>query len=292
METRFDEADLPRLQTDAKLALLATVDAAGLPHVSLITSLEPKTPRQLMFGQFTEGRSKVHVRDDPRTAFAVLTPDRTLWRGRARWTGAVREGEDFEAFNRKPMFRYNSYFGIHTVHYLDLQETIGPRRLPLAGIAAGMAVIALARGGARTGIDNPVLGDWSLRHIRKPGTLKFLTYVRPDGYPWIVPLVPCAPADGRRLVFAPTVHRDELAALREGQPVAVFAASMEAESVLVRGPFGGFSRVRGLKVGTVDVDWVYNSMPPLPGPVYPRPPLEPVREFGQPVSSGEGRADG
>ncbi len=288
MHTRIDEADLPRLAPDAKIALLATVDEAGRPHVSLITSLEAKTPTELMFGQFTEGRSKRHVRRDPRTAFAFLTPDRTLWRGTARWTGCATEGEDYEAYNRKPMFRYNSYFGIHTVHYLDLQENTGPARLPLLGMAAGIAVTALARGGAGTGIDDPVMTAWTERHLARAATLKFLAYVRPDGYPWIVPMVPCVPADRRRLLFSPSVYRDELAGLVEGQPVAVFGATMDAESVLVRGPFGGFSRCRGLKVGTVDVDWIYNSMPPKHGQVYPRPPLEPVREFGSPTAGQEG----
>lgn len=288
MPTRFDEADLPRLSTDAKLALLATVDASGKPHVSLLTSLEPRTPTQLTFGQFTEGLSKTHVRRDPRTAFAILTPDRTLWRGTARWTHAASEGQDYEAYNRKPMFRYNSYFGIHTVHYLDLLENTGPRRLPLVGMAAGMAVAALARGGAGTDIDNPVMNAWTARHLARPATLKFLAFVRPDGTPWIVPMVPCVPADRRRLVLVPTVYRDELRGLVEGQPVAVFGATMDAESVLVRGPFGGFSRVRGMRVGTVDVDWIYNSMPPSHGQVYPRPPLEAVREFGAPVVGLEG----
>jgi len=42
--------------------------------------------------------------------------------GKVRWTHEVRAGEDYELYNHKPMFRYNAYFGIHTVHYLDLVE--------------------------------------------------------------------------------------------------------------------------------------------------------------------------
>jgi len=29
----------------------------------------------------------------------------------------------------------------------------------------------------------------------------------------------------------------------------------------------------------VEVEWVYNSMPPVPGQVYPPVPIEAVREF-------------
>ena len=288
MGDRIAQADLPRLENDAKIGLLATVDGDGKPHISLITSLQARTPTELMFGQFTEGRSKEHVRREPRTAFAILTPDRTLWRGTARWTRAATEGEDHEAYNRKPMFRYNAYFGIHTVHYLDLVETRGAESLPLLRIAAGIATTTLARGVRRGAAAEDPFTPWARTFIGSPGTLKFVAFVRPDGFPWIVPMVPCAVADGPRLVLAATVHRAELAALTSGQPVAVFAANMQAESVLVRGPFRGFRRVRGPRVGVVDVAFVYNSMPPQHGPVYPRPPLETVTDFGEPLpSAGE-----
>ena len=32
-------------------------------------------------------------------------------------------------------------------------------------------------------------------------------------------------------------------------------------------------------LGTVDIEWVYNSMPPAHGQIYPEVPLEPVIEF-------------
>ena len=55
--------------------------------------------------------------------------------------------------------------------------------------------------------------------------------------------------------------------------VAVFALSLEMESVLVRGRFSGYRRYAGLRAGAIDIDWVYNSMPPLQGPIYPVPPF-------------------
>ena len=50
-------------EESAKIGLLATVDPQGLPHVSLITSIQAKSPDALMFGQFSEGLSKQHVED-------------------------------------------------------------------------------------------------------------------------------------------------------------------------------------------------------------------------------------
>ena len=137
--------DIRAFEPSAKIGLVATLDPQGLPHVSLITSLQARSPSELMFGQFSEGRSKAHVKADPRVGFLVMNLDKELWRGKARWTGEATSGDDYEMYNRQPMFRYNSYFGIHTVHYLELVEFSGRESLPAAGIAAGAMVTALAR---------------------------------------------------------------------------------------------------------------------------------------------------
>lgn len=51
------------------------------------------------------------------------------------------------------------------------------------------------------------------------------------------------------------------------------------ESVLVRGPFAGFKRRGFFRLGLVDIDWVYNSMPPCHGQIYPAVPLKAVESF-------------
>jgi hypothetical protein len=256
-------------EESAKIGLVATVDPQGLPHVSLITSIQAKDPGQLMFGQFSEGLSKAHVKDNPRTAFLVMSGEKELWRGKARWIGEAKSGEDYEMYNRKPMFRYNSYFGIHTVHYLELVEFSGKQSLSAAGIAAGSLVTALARRLAATEQPETILKPWAENHLTRLGTLKFLSYIGEDGYPDIVPLVPCQAAGGGRLVFAPTVHRAALAAIPAGATLAVFALNLQMESVLIRGRFSGYRRYLGLKAGAIDIDWVYNSMPPMQGTIYP-----------------------
>jgi hypothetical protein len=265
--------DMSVFEESAKIGLLATVDPQGLPHVSLITSIQAKRPDALMFGQFSEGESKRHVRSNPHVGFLVMNRERQLWRGKARWTGEATSGDDYEMYNRKPMFRYNSYFGIHTVHYLDLVEFSGRESLSTAGVAVGSLVTALARRLRAARRPEKILKPWAERHVNKLGTLKFLSYVGGDGYPVIVPVVPCQAAGSTRLVFAPTVHRAELAAIPANASVAVFALSLQMESVLVRGRFTGYRRCAGLKAGAIDIDWVYNSMPPTQGPIYPTPPV-------------------
>ena len=61
--------------------------------------------------------------------------------------------------------------------------------------------------------------------------------------------------------------------------MAVFAITMGMEDVLVRGIYRGISRYRFLNMGIIDIDWVYNSMPPCHGRIYPEVALEPVVNF-------------
>jgi len=49
---------------------LATVTPEGLPHVTMISSLMACSPTGLCFGQFTEGMSKKHILDNPKTGCA------------------------------------------------------------------------------------------------------------------------------------------------------------------------------------------------------------------------------
>jgi hypothetical protein len=51
------------------------------------------------------------------------------------------------------------------------------------------------------------------------------------------------------------------------------------QSVLIRGRFSGYTRNRLIKTGIVDIDWVYNSMPPKHEQIYPETVLKPVVDF-------------
>ncbi len=273
------ESDMQAFEHDAKIGLLATVNAEGLPHVSLITSIQARGPRALMFGQFTEGMSKAHLRVNPRAGFLVLSPGGEVWRGQAHWTGATRTGAEVELYNRKPMFRYNAYFGIHAVHYLDLVRLADREQLSVGRLAAAAYALRVARFiSGRPGGREPavVLNAWTERHLKRLKTLKFASWVGEDGYPVITSPVACRPADRRRLTLRPMGSGSDLAGLTEGQHVAVFGVNLDTESVLVRGRFAGWRRSVGIKAGVLNLDWVYNSMPPKPGQIHPVTPLEPV----------------
>jgi len=278
-KTTLDEQDIAAFAPDEKVGLLATRTPEGLPHLSLITTLTAREPDTLMFGQFCEGRSKRHVQDDPRVGFLVMTQEREFWRGRATWTHQRREGDDYTAFNHRPMFRYNSYFGIHTVHYLDLEAVTAKARLNLGGVLAGALAAPVVAALSGKGRGAGALNHWSHQHLNGLATLRFLAYIGEDGYPAVLPVVPGRAASRDRLVFVASVFGQELTALPADTPVAVLALNLQMESVMVRGTLGGFRGLFGLKSSTLDVDYVYNSMPPKQGQIYPPLPLEAVTEF-------------
>jgi hypothetical protein len=278
--TSFDENDLKNFEPEAKVGLIATVNPAGLPHMTLITALQAKTPGMMIWGQFSEGQSKQNVQLNPKTGFLIMTLDRSLWRGKARWTSSTTSGEDYEMFNNKPMFRYNAYFGIHTVHYMDLIETYGRESLPLGLIGLGAVLTKAAKSGARKASGTGrILKPWAEGLFNRLDALKFLCYVGPDGFPVIIPLIGCQAADSTRLAFSSLAYKEELQALKQGINVAVFGLTMDMEDVLVRGVFAGFEKYRGITLGCMDVNWVYNSMPPKPGQIYPESELSAVVNF-------------
>ena len=277
---RFDENDLKHFEPEAKIGLIATLNPEGLPHITLITALQAKTPDKLIWGQFSEGQSKQNVQTNPKTGFLIMTLDRSLWRGKALWRSKATHGDDYEMFNNKPMFRYNAYFGIHTVHYMDLIETYGRESLPLLQIGLGTILTSAAKSAARSvNSMGRVLKPWAEGLFNRLNSIKFICYAGEDGYPAIIPLIQCQAAGSTRLAFSPAAYKDELAALHKGINVAIFGLTMDMEDVLVRGVFTGLEKRRGVTLGCVDINWVYNSMPPKPGQIYPMPELRPVVNF-------------
>lgn len=265
----FEPKDIPALSVDNKVGVLATLDPGRLPHLTLISTLEPAGPDRVAWGQFCEGRSKDNIRERPETGFLFMTLDRRVWTGKARWTDAARSGDDHTRFNLKPLFRYNAYFGIHTVHYMDVVALSPARGLDLVGIAAGTLLTTVALPFARRPGPVPALSSWALGLLRRPDTFKFVSWVDEDGFPLIVPVVPGTAPQADRVLLA--LGRP----IRPGTSVAVLGMNLKMQSVMVRGPW----RPVGRGMGVVDIDHVYNSMPPQQGVIWPREELRPVTDF-------------
>jgi hypothetical protein len=113
------------------------------------------------------------------------------------------------------------------------------------------------------------------------GNLKFASWVAPDGYPRIIPVLQAQPASRDRILFSPMAYGDEVEEIPRGSSCAVFGMTLKMEDVLMRGRYTGIRRICGVRCGVVEIDWLYNSMPPVPGQVYPPTELSAVRNFGE-----------
>jgi hypothetical protein len=218
-----------------------------------------------------------------------MTLDRQTWRGAAAFTHTARSGKDYDFYNNTPLFRYNAYFGIHTVFYLDLVAQSGQIPLPMNAVVLAAIKTMLARRlpSKKSPLDvtplaappHAALNPWTAGMMNKLDNLKFLGYIGEDGYPVVIPCIQAQAADRQRIIFSASVFSEELEVIPRGTPLAVFCMSLDMEDVLLRGDFLGLRRVGGLLCGEVRIDWVYNPMPPVPGQIYPPLPIAAVTDF-------------
>jgi hypothetical protein len=275
----FSNIDIQATSVPMKVGILGTVNSAGLPHLTMISTLQANSPIEVIWGQFTEGLSKQHVRANPKTGFLIMTLDKQVWRGKARWTRVEKGGPEYEMYNNIPMFRYNAYFGVHTVYYMDLVEQYGREPLPMGRVVSAAIQTKLAKAARRTRVEQEVLNPWTQGLLNKLDNLKYVSYVGEDGYPVIIPTIQAQSADAQHVIFSLGAFGQELRSIPNGTPLAVFGMTLEMEDVLLRGPFLGIQHYAGISCGVVRVEWVYNSMPPVPGQIYPQVEIEAVTNF-------------
>jgi hypothetical protein len=277
--TVFSPEDIQSTQPAMKIGLLATINPAGLPHVTLISSLMACAPQKMAFGQFTEGSSKQHILNNPKTGFLIMSLEKNLWRGKTIFTHSTKEGPEYDYYNNVPMFRYNAYFGIHTVYYLDLLSQTGKEPLPMNRIIFAAIQTILARTLRHKPGKEEVLNLWTRSFLDKLDNLKFIAWVGEDGYPVIIPAIQAQSMDKEHVLFSTSVYTDELKAIPAGADMAVFSMALTMEDVLLRGKYLGLRRMAGIQAGVVKVDWVYNPMPPVPGQIYPPVKLQAVEKY-------------
>ena len=85
MKKHFSPEDIKAFEPENKIGLLATQNEQGLPHLTLITTMQANGPAEIVWGQFTEGISKKNILSNPKTGFLIMTLDKSLWRGKAIW---------------------------------------------------------------------------------------------------------------------------------------------------------------------------------------------------------------
>jgi hypothetical protein len=275
----FSGQDIESFKPEMKIGLLATVNPEGLPHLTLISTIQASSPTEVFWGQFSEGKSKVNVRANPKTGFLIMTLDRNLWRGKANFTRTAKTGTEFDILNNSPMFRYNAYFGIHTVYYMDLVEQTGKQPLPMSTIIQAAIKTMVAKTLAGKGSGKEVLNLFTRKLLDKLDNLKFLAYMGSDGYPAIIPVIQAQSAGTDRVIFSSSVYSEELKAIPQNSAIALFCMSFEMQTVLLRGAFKGIRNIGGFECGEMEVNWVYSPMPPKMEQIYPLKKLEKITSF-------------
>jgi len=275
----FSENDMKNFEPALKIGLLATITPEGLPHITLLSSMMASSPTRLVWGQFTEGMSFDFIRNNPQASFLIMSLQKELWQGKVTFTHTDRAGKDYEKFNNIPMFRYNAYFGIHTVYYADLVEQTGKAVLPMGPIIFSSIKTLLAKALAGGKSQKAVLNPWTRRLMDKIGNLKFIAYLQENGFPVIIPVIQAMAFDSEHILFSNSVYKQELDAIPSGTPVAIFGMSLDMTDVLVRGVYEGVQRIGGFRCGKVRVNYVYNPMPPKPQQIYPEIKVETIRCF-------------
>lgn len=274
MPDRISEEARKLFASDSKIALVAVKDDEGYPHITMMSTLMAKDEKGLIFGQFCEGLSKKFIQERPKAGFLLMSVDKELWRGRAVYTHTETTGPEFDIMNNKPLFRYNTYFGIGRVYYLDLKDITDKESLPMGAIIRSALLTRLKKGSAR-GNDNGALGHISRGLTDGLATLKFIAAEDEDGFCRITPIVQASSSTSGRIIFAGRPYAEELKKIQPEQKIAIFAMNLSLESVLTKGIY------RGERHGlcAMDVDKVYNPLMPVPGYIYPKVPLQTVTEF-------------
>jgi hypothetical protein len=274
---KISDAQQKMLESDSKIGLLVTGDDDGYPHITFISSLQSLGDKQMTFGKFCEGLSKKNIADRPGIGFLALNGDMDFLRGSARYTHTANTGEVFDRYNAKPMFRYNTYFGFNTIYFMDLEDITPLEKLNMGKIVMG-AILTRIAAPMHAKSKDKALSFVGKGLFAKLDGLKFIAYSDEHGKLKIIPIIQAGPAGTDRIAFSLLPFGKELRQMPKGCKAAILAVNLKMESVLVKGIFQGISGFPG--TGILDIEKVYNSMPPKNEYIYPRKEkLEAVTEF-------------
>ena len=256
----IDEESARLMAADSKVGVLATEDESGWPHLSFISSIQSLGADKLTFGQFSAGLSKRFIVARPHAGFLVLSADKRTLAGSAVYTHSETTGPEFDLYNNKPLFRYNSYMGFYRIFYLDLERVSRPKPLPMGAIVLG-AVLSRVKAAFVKKSDKSALPLVGQALFSELDSLKFLCYYDAQDRAVLLPVVQATSAGSDRIALVGIPSGKELKKIPDGAKVSILCLNLKMESVLVKGFY---------KKGVLEIERVYNSMPPKMEYVYPR----------------------
>lgn len=266
----IDEKSVQMMDCDSKVGVLATRDESGYPHLSFISSIQALGDHALTFGQFSAGLSKRFIMEDPRAGFLVLSADKKYLSGNATYTHSANTGKEFDLYNNKPLFRYNSYMGFYRIFYLNLNRISPLKPLPMGAIILG-ALLSRLKALFAAKSEKNALPFAGRRLFAELDSLKFLCWYSEDGTTALLPVVQAMSAGSDRIALAGIPFGKRLRDIPDGAKTSILCLNLKMESVLVKGRFSK---------GILEIERVYNSMPPKMEYVYPRDEtIAPIRSF-------------
>ena len=266
----IDDSSIQMMSCDSKVGVLATEDESGYPHLSFLSSIQALDEQSLTFGQFSAGLSKRFILDKPRVGFLVLSADKRYLTGNATYTHSANTGKEFDLYNNKPLFRYNSYMGFYRIFYLNLERITAMRPLPMGAIALG-AILSRIKSLFVQKSQKSALPLVGRQLFSQLDSLKFLCYYDASGEAILLPVVQATSAGSDRIALSGIPFGRELRQIPEGAKTSILCLNLKMESVLVKGRYHG---------GILEIERVYNSMPPKMEYVYPRSEhISPISNF-------------
>jgi hypothetical protein len=257
-------------QPDIMVKLIATVDPRNWPHITMISSNRAINNDQIVWGQFTKGTSKDHIKINPKQGFFYMTAEAPFKfiQVKADFSYERTEGEELENFNKSDFMRYFTYINVYKAYYNKVVATTPIRDLPFGGIPK--KIVREIKKSAATGLDEKRLNVIGYKLFTNPIGIRAITYIDPtDGYPIIIPHLQLEAVDHNRFYFPLTALKEDLQQIPINSKVAVFAANFDMANQVAKGSYIGTQIAGDIEYGIIEIEEIYNSSPPITGKIYP-----------------------
>ncbi|NHJ04245.1 MAG: hypothetical protein EAX90_05445 [Candidatus Heimdallarchaeota archaeon] len=248
--------------------MIATIDKNDYPHITMISSNKAINKNIVKWGQFTEGLSKKNILENPKQGILFMTAEMPFkfLQIKVDYDYYSTEAEDAADFNQIDLMRYNVYMRIHKTYYNKIKAARKIRNISLLGIVKGIIVNLFGKRKFKTGKIEKRLPDFGMKLFNGPIFPKFIAYLDPqDGYPIVIPCFQARAIEHKKIIIPFSQFKNDLEQIPENAKVAIFVMDFELETMMIKGIYKGKEK----RCGVIEIDQVYNTMPPKPGYIYP-----------------------
>lgn len=160
--------------------------------------------------------------------------------------------------------------GFYRIFYLNLDRIGAMKPLPMGSIVFG-AILSRVKALFVKKSEKNALPPVGRKLFSQLDSLKFLCYYDENSDAVLLPVVQATSAGSDRIALTGVPFGKALSQIPDGAKTAILCLNLKMESVLVKGRYSN---------GILEIERVYNSMPPKMEYVYPRSEtIEPIRSF-------------